>query len=196
MRDALGNVQSVLAVGSDADLLLATAHRLVAHRTRTVVLGVPDPEQVAGAVEELRAAGATTVEVRGLEPGAVDAHAGLERDERVGDLDLVLLGAAPGRVTGEPPVTTAAVALADAAAALLRAQGHGTIVGLAPDRATAMLLRSLGRRLAGTGVWVMVVRCGARPTPGAVADAIVTGLRRGRAVVWVPPSLRFRELVR
>jgi decaprenylphospho-beta-D-erythro-pentofuranosid-2-ulose 2-reductase len=102
----------------------------------------------------------------------------------------------------------------------LRAQGHGSLVVLssvAGERvrkanfvygATKAGLdgfaQGLGDSLAGTGANVLVVRPGfvhskmtdgmkAAPfatTPEAVADAVVSGLRKGRRTVWVPGILR------
>ena len=62
MRDALGTVQSVLVLGGTSEIALATVRRLISARCRTVVLAVRDPEAAAPTVEELRAAGAATVE--------------------------------------------------------------------------------------------------------------------------------------
>jgi decaprenylphospho-beta-D-erythro-pentofuranosid-2-ulose 2-reductase len=102
----------------------------------------------------------------------------------------------------------------------MRAQGHGTIVALssvAGERVRKSnfvygsskagldgFVQGLGDWLAGSGVDVMVVRPGfvttkmtagldpapLSTTPEAVADAIVTGLARGRRTVWVPRTLR------
>lgn len=103
----------------------------------------------------------------------------------------------------------------------LRTQGHGTIVVLssvAGERVRRSnfvygaskagldgFAQGLGDSLHGSGVDVMIVRPGfvhtkmtaGRPaaplstTPDAVARAVVDGLRRKRAVVWVPAPLRF-----
>jgi decaprenylphospho-beta-D-erythro-pentofuranosid-2-ulose 2-reductase len=102
----------------------------------------------------------------------------------------------------------------------LRAQGHGALVVLssvAGERARTSnyvygsskagldaFAQGLGDRLAGSGVHVMIVRpgfvhtrmtAGMKPaplatSPDAVADAIVSGLRARRGIVWVPPTLR------
>ena len=105
-------------------------------------------------------------------------------------------------------------------AAQLRAQGHGTLVVLSSvagvrTRASNFLYGStkagqdgfatgLGHALHGSGAKVMTVRpgyvrssmtAGVEEAPFAcdpddVADAVVTGLRRGSSVVWVPGILR------
>jgi decaprenylphospho-beta-D-erythro-pentofuranosid-2-ulose 2-reductase len=124
--------------------------------------------------------------------------------------------AALGRVNYLAPV-----AIGTALAAHLRRQGHGVIVALssvAGERARRSnfvygstkagldaFFSGLADSLVGTGVSVLVVRPGfvrtkmteglpAAPlatTPEAVAEAIVTGIRRGRHTVWVPGALRF-----
>ena len=103
----------------------------------------------------------------------------------------------------------------------LRAQGHGSVVlfsSVAGERVRKSnfvygaskagvdgLAQGLGDALHGTGVHVMVVRPGfvatkmtegldAPPlstTPDAVAEAVVRGLRKGAATVWVPSAMRF-----
>ncbi|MEU1087007.1 decaprenylphospho-beta-D-erythro-pentofuranosid-2-ulose 2-reductase [Streptomyces sp. NPDC005576] len=105
-------------------------------------------------------------------------------------------------------------------AGALQAQGHGSLVVLssvAAERARRedfiygsskagldVFAQGLGDALYGTGVQVLVVRPGfvrtartaqARTspldtTPEEVADAIVTGMRRGSETVWVPGGLR------
>lgn len=101
-----------------------------------------------------------------------------------------------------------------------RAQGHGVIVALssvAGERARASnfvygstkagmdaFFSGLADSLVGTGVSVLVVRPGfvrskmteglepapLATTPEQVAEAIVTGIRRGRHTVWVPGAMR------
>jgi decaprenylphospho-beta-D-erythro-pentofuranosid-2-ulose 2-reductase len=106
------------------------------------------------------------------------------------------------------------------AARRLRAQGHGTLVvlssvaGVRVRRANFVygaakagldgFAQGLGDALHGSGARVMVVRpgfvvgrmtAGQTPapmatTPGAVADAVVRGLREGSETVWAPGRLR------
>jgi decaprenylphospho-beta-D-erythro-pentofuranosid-2-ulose 2-reductase len=103
----------------------------------------------------------------------------------------------------------------------MREQGHGVVVALSSvagerPRASNFVYGStkagvdafysgLADSLVGTGVSVLVVRPGfvrskmtdgldAAPlatTPEAVAEAIVTGIRRGRHTVWVPGAMRW-----
>jgi len=103
----------------------------------------------------------------------------------------------------------------------MRAQGHGVIVALSSvagerPRASNFVYGStkagldafysgLADSLVGTGVSVLVVRPGfvrskmtegmadapLATTPEAVAEAIVTGVRKGRHTVWVPGAMRW-----
>jgi decaprenylphospho-beta-D-erythro-pentofuranosid-2-ulose 2-reductase len=103
----------------------------------------------------------------------------------------------------------------------LREQGHGVIVALssvAGERARGSnyvygstkagvdaFYSGLADSLVGSGVSVLVVRPGfvrskmtagmadapLATTPEAVADAIVTGVRKGRHTVWVPGAMRW-----
>jgi len=142
MRDALGDVQSVLVLGGGSEIALATVRKLVERRTRTVVLAARRPDELAAATEELRAAGAETVECVGFdaEDGA-DAHAALVDDvfDRHRDIDLVLVAAGVlGDQERAASDARAARALVETnfsglvsaivpCAERLRAQGHGTL---------------------------------------------------------------------
>jgi decaprenylphospho-beta-D-erythro-pentofuranosid-2-ulose 2-reductase len=116
---------------------------------------------------------------------------------------------------------TGAVSSGVVCAQALKKQGHGALVVLssvAMERARATnfiygsskagldaFAQGLGDSLVGTGVHVMVVRPGfveskmtahmekgpMSTTPDAVADAIISGLRKGSHTVWVPGALRF-----
>jgi decaprenylphospho-beta-D-erythro-pentofuranosid-2-ulose 2-reductase len=115
----------------------------------------------------------------------------------------------------------APVAVGTVLANRLREQGHGVIVALssvAGERARRSnyvygstkagvdaFYSGLADSLAGTGVSVLVVRPGfvrskmtegledapLATTPEAVAEAIVTGVRKGRHTVWVPGAMRW-----
>ncbi len=121
-----------------------------------------------------------------------------------------------GRVNYIAPVVVGTVL-----ANQMRHQGHGVIVALssvAGERARKSnfvygstkagldaFFSGLADSLAGTGVSVLVVRPGfvrskmteglddapLATTPEAVADAIVTGVRKGRHTVWVPGAMRW-----
>jgi decaprenylphospho-beta-D-erythro-pentofuranosid-2-ulose 2-reductase len=190
MQDALGAVQSVLVLGGASDIALATVRRLIAGRTRTVVLAARRPDALAGTAQELEQLGATNVETVAFDAAATETHASLVDDifDRMGDIDLVLLafGVLGDQATAEADPEAAiaiahvnyvgAISVAVPVAQRLREQGHGTIVALssvAGERARRAnfvygsskagmdaFFQGLGDSLVGTGVHVMVVRPG------------------------------------
>ena len=200
MRDALGNVQSVLVLGGGSDIALATVHRLVERRARTVVLAAHHPDRLVDAADALRAAGATTVEVVPFDADATDTHSALVDDlfDRFGDFDVVLVafGVLGDQAQAEQDVAAAleiarvnylgTVSVAVPVAHRLRAQGHGTIVALssvAGERVRRSnfvygsskagmdgFLQGLGDSLVGSGVKVLVVR------PGFVRSKMTEGM--------------------
>ena len=201
MRDALGNVQSVLVFGGGSDIAQATLRRLVGRRARTVVLAAHHPERLTTAADELRAEGATTVDVVAFDADATDAHQALvdELFDRYGDFDVVLIafGVLGDQAEAEHDAAAAleiarvnylgVVSVAVPVANRMRAQGHGTIVALssvAGERARRSnfvygsskagmdaFLQGLGDSLVGTGVQVMVVR------PGFVHTKMTEGMQ-------------------
>jgi decaprenylphospho-beta-D-erythro-pentofuranosid-2-ulose 2-reductase len=200
VRDALGNVQSVLVLGGGSDIALATVHRLVERRARTVVLAAHHPDRLGDAADALRAAGATTVEVVPFDADATDTHPALVDDlfDRFGDFDVVLVafGVLGDQAQAEQDVAAAleiarvnylgTVSVAVPVAHRLRAQGHGTIVALssvAGERVRRSnfvygsskagmdgFLQGLGDSLVGSGVKVLVVR------PGFVRSKMTEGM--------------------
>ena len=234
MKDALGGQQSVLVLGGGSDIAAATLRLLVADRTRTVVLAVRRPDSVVGLAEELGAAGAA-VDVVEFDASDPSTHQKVIDDvfDRHGDVDLVLsaFGVLGNQDSFDSdPVAAAAavqvnfggqVSALTAAAARLKAQGHGTIVVLSSvagervrkDNAVYGATKAgldgyaqgLGDRLVGTGVSVMIVRPGFvhssmteglepapfSPTPEKVAADIVAGLTKGSTIVWSPAVLRW-----
>jgi decaprenylphospho-beta-D-erythro-pentofuranosid-2-ulose 2-reductase len=219
LRDAVGNVQSLLVLGGTSEIALATARRLVLGRTRRVVLAVRDPESAGAAADELRRLGATDVDTVRFDALDFDSHGALvdEVFDRDGDVDLALIG---WGTLGDQKRTSRDQAAAVEQAQRMRRQGHGTIVYLssvAAERArksnfvygsskAAMdsFAQGLGDAVADSAVRVMVVRPGfvrTKMTRGldaaplavdadAVADAIVRGLRRGAHTVYAPALLR------
>lgn len=201
MKDALGAVQSVLVLGGGSDIALATVGRLVAERTRTVVLASRNPDGLRSVVEQIRDAGATTVEAVDFDAEKFTSHERLLRTvfERHGDIDVVLVAFG---VLGDQQRalrdTSAAVSILQtnfvgaasamlAAARCLRAQGHGSLVVLSsvaaerPRRSNFIYGASkagldafshgLGDELAQDGVHVMVVR------PGMVRTKMTAGMK-------------------
>jgi decaprenylphospho-beta-D-erythro-pentofuranosid-2-ulose 2-reductase len=193
VKDALGEVQSVLVLGGTSDIGVATARSLVSRRARTVVLAAREPDSCAAAAEELRAAGATRVETVAFDALDTNSHPNFvdEVFDRFGDVDLALVAFG---VLGEEDDAVAVarvnyVGAASAMAALARRmsdQGHGTIVllsSVAGERARKSnfmygaskagadaFAQGLGDSLAGSGVHVMVVR------PGFVKTKMTAGL--------------------
>jgi decaprenylphospho-beta-D-erythro-pentofuranosid-2-ulose 2-reductase len=199
VRDAVGGVQSVLVLGGTSEIGLATVRRLVADRTRTVVLAARDEAAAAEVAEEIRAAGATDVSVVAFDALDTASHrAVIDRVFDAHEIDLVLVafGVLGDQATfDEDPEAAAesvrisyvgAVSSGLAAAARIREQGHGTIVFLssvAGERvrkanfvygsAKAGLdgfAQGLGDALVGTGGRVMIVR------PGFVVGRMTEGM--------------------
>lgn len=239
MEDGLGWVQSVLVLGASSEIGQATLRQLAGQRLEHAILAARHPDELTGFAEELRAAGVTNVETVAFDAATTAEHDGFvgEVFSRPGDIDLVLVAFG---VLGDQPE-----AERDAAAALdivrvnyvgavsvlvpiaqqLRAQGHGTIVGLssvAGERARRSnfvygsskagldaFLQGLADAVRGSGVRVLIVRPGfvrtkmteglpAAPLsvgPDVVATAIVNGVAEGHEIVWVPPALRWVMVV-
>jgi decaprenylphospho-beta-D-erythro-pentofuranosid-2-ulose 2-reductase len=145
MKDALGNVQSVLVLGGSSDIGVAIAKKLAGARHAAVVLAGRDENALGKAAEEVRSAGAGTVEVVRFDARDTGSHEEVIADAARlagGDLDVIVLafgllgnqeideqggdGAAQLALTNYVGAVTAGLA----AARLLRSQGHGTIVFL------------------------------------------------------------------
>ena len=93
MKDALGEVQSVLVLGGGSDIALATCRKLVGARGSRVVLAARKPEACDGAVAELRKAGASEVQVVAFDATDCTSHEAFVRStfDRFGDFDVVLV---------------------------------------------------------------------------------------------------------
>jgi decaprenylphospho-beta-D-erythro-pentofuranosid-2-ulose 2-reductase len=191
VKDALGEVQSVLVLGGTSEIGVATARALAGRRARTVVLAARDPDACASAADSLRAAGAERVEaVRfdATETGSHDAFVDGVFD-RFGDVDLALVafGVLHGSTVDVLEVNVVGAASAmSALARRMTVQGHGTIVllsSVAGERVRKSnylygaskagidgFAQGLGDSLAGTGVSVMVVR------PGFVTTKMTAGI--------------------
>ncbi len=200
MKDALGDVQSVLVLGGGSDIALATLQQLVSRgRLRTVILAGRNPDTMAGARDQLVAKG-VTVDVVAFDADATDTHQAVIDDvaARHGDLDLVILAFArlgDQKEFQAHPAQAAAVAHTNFVGAVcvglivanrLGLQGHGTLVVLssvAGERARAdnfvygatkagldAFAQGLGDSLVGSGARVLVVR------PGFVRTKMTTGL--------------------
>jgi decaprenylphospho-beta-D-erythro-pentofuranosid-2-ulose 2-reductase len=235
VEDALGTPQTVLVLGGGSEIGLATARLLAVRGTRTIVLAARAPERLETAAAELRTAGAVTVDVVRFDADEPDGHPALVEQvvARHGDLDVVLVAfgvlgtGAEDAADPEPALAVlrtnllGAASVMTAAAARLRAQGHGALVllsSVAGERGRSSnyvygaskagidaFAQGLGDRLHGSGARVMVVRPGfvhtkmtagldpapLSTTPEKVAEAIVAGLGRKAETVWAPGPLRF-----
>lgn len=199
MKDALGDVQSVLVLGGSSDIGVAIAARLAGPRRATVALAGREHGAMEAAAEKIRRAGAGRVEILHFDALDFDSHekfvAGLP--EVVGDIDVTvvafaLLGdQALDEKRGDGAVKVAmtnyvgAVSVCLALATLLKRQGHGTLVVLSSvagervRRANYIygsskagldgFAQGLGDALSGSGAEVMVVR------PGFVHSKMTAG---------------------
>ncbi len=198
----------VVLAARDTPRRSAVAEELTAGGARVPVVAfdADDPESPARMVAEAAAAGDIDVAVVAL--GELGDAEQLRTDS-----DAV---AGLGRVNYVVPAV-----VGTELATRMRHQGHGVIVALssvAGERARASnfvygstkagldaFYSGLADSLVGTGVSVLVVRPGfvrskmtagladapLATTPEAVAEAIVTGVRKGRHTVWVPGAMRW-----
>jgi decaprenylphospho-beta-D-erythro-pentofuranosid-2-ulose 2-reductase len=187
-------------LGGTSEIGLATARKLVAARTRRVVLAARDSARAEAAADELRRAGAEQAEVVAFDAADTGSHPAFVDQvfDRHGDIDCVLvafgvlgdqevLASDPAAAVESVTVNyTGVVSVSIAVAERLRRQGHGTIVYLssvAGERVRKSnfvygsakagmdgFAQGLGDRLHGTGVDVMVVR------PGFVRTKMTEGL--------------------
>lgn len=199
MRNAVGDVQTVLVLGGGSDIGLAVARRLVQDGARTVVLAGRRPGAYAGAEAALRAAGAQDVRSVAFDADDTDSHQRVldEVAAQVGDLDVTVLafGVLGDQQADEADPASAvavtrtnylgAVSAMVVLGARLRAQGHGALVVLS-SVAGERVRRSnfvygaskagldgfatgLADSLHGSGARVLVVR------PGFVASKMTEG---------------------
>ena len=144
MKDALGSVESVLALGGGSDIAQATVDKLVARRAKTVVLAARNPESLADYSRALESHGASKVEAVKFDALDTGSHAAFVDDvfNVHGSFDLVLVAfGVLGNQTADENDPASAVKVIEsnftgAASVLLhisnrlRKQGHGSIVVL------------------------------------------------------------------
>lgn len=200
MKDALGSAQSLLILGGTSDIALATARRMVAGKTRRIVLAGRPSQRLDAAAEDLRAHGAE-VETVAFDAAQVEDHEKtLGAVFAAGDVDVVLVAfGVLGDQAGDEqdPVAAAKVAQTNYVGAMssglvcanaLKKQGHGSLVVLssvAGERARKAnfiygstkagldaFAQGLGDSLHGTGVHVMIVR------PGFVETKMTAGMEK------------------
>ena len=200
MQDALGSVQSVLVLGGGSDIAPATLRKLVQRRARTIVLAARDPESLAHDRGELRASGATSVEMVPFDARdtASARRASSTTCSPASATSTSRCSPSACSASRRKPSTTprrrrhrdvnyvGMVSMAVPLAQRMRAQGHGTIVALssvAGERARRSnfvygsskagmdaFFQGLGDSLVGTGVHVMIVR------PGFVHTKMTDGM--------------------
>lgn len=198
MRDATGDVQSILVLGGSSDIGVAVARRMAPPRNATVVLAGRDEQRMQPAAELVRAAGASTVETIAFDADDVDSHqAVIDKAFAERDFDVVVLaaGVLGDQETAESDHRDAAkilhtnfvgcASVSLCVADRLRRQGHGTLVVLssvAGERVRRSnfvygaskagldgFAQGLGDSLLGSGARVIVVR------PGFVVSKMTAG---------------------
>ncbi len=201
MKDALGEVQSVLVLGGTSDIALATVRKIVARRAARVVLAARKPESCDAAAGELRAAGASEVHAVAFDATDFTSHENFVRStfDRFGDFDLVLVAFGvlgdQARAEHDPAAAveivqtnfTGTVSVTVPLVERLRAQGHGTLVllsSVAGERVRRSnfvygsskagidgYYQGLAASLAASGVHVLIVR------PGFVHTKMTEGMK-------------------
>jgi len=200
VKDALGEVQSVLVLGGGSDIALATCEKLASMRAPRIVLAVRKPEAHEDAAAALRAAGASQVDTVAFDATDFASHEQFVQStfDRFGDFDVVLV--AFGLLGVQEQAETDARAALDIVqtnytgtvsvtlplAERLKRQGHGSLVllsSVAGERVRRSnfvygsskagidgFYQGLAASLAGTGVRVTIVR------PGFVRTKMTEGL--------------------
>jgi decaprenylphospho-beta-D-erythro-pentofuranosid-2-ulose 2-reductase len=201
VKDALGEVQSVLVLGGTSDIALAIARKVVARRGARVVLAARNPVACEAAVNELKQAGASEVHCVPFDGTDFATHEIFVRStfDRFGDFDLVIVAfgvlgdqarAERDRAAAVDIVQTNYTGTVSVTVPLvdrLRYQGHGTLVFLSSvagervRRANFVYgsskagidgyYQGLAASLAASGVHVMIVR------PGFVHSKMTTGMK-------------------
>ena len=201
MKDALGEMQSVLVLGGTSDIALAIAAKLVARRGARVVLAARKPEACEPAAAALRTAGASQVDSVAFDATDFASHQTFVNAtfDRFGDFDLVLVAFGvlgdQARAEHDPAAAleivqtnfTGTVSVTVPLVSRLRAQGHGTLMllsSVAGERVRRSnfvygaskagvdgYYQGLAASLATSGVHVMIVR------PGFVHSKMTAGMK-------------------
>jgi len=190
VRDALGEMQSVLVLGGTSDIALAIVRKVVARRGARVVLAARKPETCDSAAAVLRDAGASEVHSVAFDATDFASHEGFVRAtfDRFGDFDLVLVAFGvlgdQARAEHDPGAAleivqtnfSGTVSVTVPLVTRLRAQGHGDLVllsSVAGERVRRSnfvygsskagvdgYYQGVAASLATSGVRVMIVRAG------------------------------------
>lgn len=200
MKDALGNVQSVLVLGGTSEIALSSVEALSAQKLARVVLAGRSLDRLEEAAKRLRMNGVHNVVTTIFDAEDTESHEAVIKsvfDE--GDIDVAILGFGiliPQEQVEEHPLKavemvtvnyTGAVSAGLILAEHMNRQGHGTLVVLssvAGMRARKsnyvygstkagidFFAKGLSSALAGTGVRVLIVR------PGFVKTAMTSGMK-------------------
>jgi decaprenylphospho-beta-D-erythro-pentofuranosid-2-ulose 2-reductase len=231
--DATGHPQTILLLGGTSEIGRAIVREYLAERPVRVILAARPGPLVDEAVSDLKAYGASEVDVLDFDATAFDTHpAVIERAWALADVDVAVvafgvLGDAErlwqdqvAAVAAAQVNYTGGVSVGVLLGQRMKAQGYGQVIVLssvAGERvrrsnflygsAKAGLdgfYRLLGEALRPFGPKVLVVRPGQVDTrmvaglkrvpltvsPEEVARAVVAAVRKGQAVIWVPPAFR------
>lgn len=200
VRNALGDIQSLLVLGGSSEIGLATAEALARNGCRSVILAGRGADLLAAGADRIRAAGASDVATVPFDADDTDAHPALIRTvfAEHGDIDCVLVAFG---LLGDAETATfdhaqalqlmqtnavGAISVIVPVVEHMRTQGHGAIVVLSSAGAERVrasnavygaakaaldgYAQGLGDALRGSGVHVMVVR------PGFVHTRMTAGL--------------------
>jgi decaprenylphospho-beta-D-erythro-pentofuranosid-2-ulose 2-reductase len=198
MNDAVGDPQSVLVLGASSDIAQAIVRKLVARRTRRVVLAARKPDALEAFRSEMATAGAT-VETLVFDADDTASHEAVMGTALASDIDVVIMAFGvlgdQARFDNDPSAAVAAVhtnmvgsvSAGLVVAKLLRRQGHGTLVVLssvagervrkanfvygATKAGLDAFAQGLNDSLVGSGARVLVVR------PGFVHTRMTTGMK-------------------
>jgi decaprenylphospho-beta-D-erythro-pentofuranosid-2-ulose 2-reductase len=198
MNDAVGDPQSVLVLGATSEIAQATVRKLVARRTRRVVLAARKPDALEGFRAEITTAGAT-VETLVFDADDTASHEAIIGTAFAQDIDVVIMafGVLGDQATFDNDTAAAVAAVRTnmvgsvsaglVVAKLLRNQGHGTLVVLssvagervrkanfvygATKAGLDAFAQGLNDSLVGSGARVLVVR------PGFVHTRMTTGMK-------------------
>lgn len=190
MKDALGQVQSVLVLGGTSEIGAATVRKLVERRSARVVLAARKPESCDTIAAELRTAGAASVDAVAFDATDFSSHESFVRQtfDRFGDFDVVIIafGVLGDQERAEHDAATAVdivqtnytgvVSVSVPLVERLREQGHGSLVllsSVAGERVRRSnfvygsskagidgYYQGVAAALAGSGVHVTIVRPG------------------------------------
>jgi decaprenylphospho-beta-D-erythro-pentofuranosid-2-ulose 2-reductase len=188
--NAVTKVGTVLLLGGTSEIGVATVRELARRGATRIILAGRDPQAMDRAVDGIKGAGATEVELVEFDAAATGGHGEFidQVFDRFGDIDAVLI--AFGLLGDQPAMEkdaaaaleiininfTGAVSVAIPIVRRLRGQGHGSLVMLSsvaaerPRRANFIYASSkagvdaffqgLTDSLVGTGIEVVVVRPG------------------------------------